>query len=565
MRNIFIITLIFSALTIFGQESKNPGPDDDTYQYALIEASRQKMIGNINEAIRLYESCIKSNPECDVAYYELGAIYSALKEKQKGEAYLKTAFELNPENYWYGIAYSELLKINKKLGSSLSVLKKMRKSNTENALTIDYKIAEIYTDQRKFKKAVKILDHIEKDNGVSEMVSFMKIDTYKKMGKIAETESEILKLVDQAPDYYGYRIILAEFYTEIRDTAKAISTYEIAYELDSTNIYAVTNLANLFLEKDQNEKAFFYLNRAFENDEIEVNNKVQALVIFNNDEQSLTTNKDFVEKLVLILLEKYPDNLDVKTVAFDFYNHTKNNLIALKIIKEIIEKKPDNYIIWQQALYNASLLEDYSEILSLSENAIKLFPNKAELYLFAGMAYMHKGEFENAYNKLKEGYKYKGELEQNKIQYLIFLAESAYKFDRKKESFIYYDELLQLDPENILVKNNYSYFLALEGIELEKAEKLSKETIVLEPENGTYLDTYGWILFTMGKYQDAKIYLEKALKDNESNSEILFHFAEVLNKLGKFDESKLYYIKAEKHGYDSEIIKRKLNELPENE
>jgi len=69
---IFFISLIsilsfLSEAQVVPYISKLPG--DYSYQYALIEASRQKMIGNVNESIKLYQACIKTNPDCDVAYY----------------------------------------------------------------------------------------------------------------------------------------------------------------------------------------------------------------------------------------------------------------------------------------------------------------------------------------------------------------------------------------------------------------------------------------------------------------------------------------------------------------
>ena len=53
---------------------------------------------------------------------------------------------------------------------------------------------------------------------------------------------------------------------------------------------------------------------------------------------------------------------------------------------------------------------------------------------------------------------------------------------------------LQLNPQNLPVLNNYSYYLSLDKRDLDKAEMMSGITIKAEPMNPTYLDTYGWIL-----------------------------------------------------------------------
>ena len=61
-----------------------------------------------------------------------------------------------------------------------------------------------------------------------------------------------------------------------------------------------------------------------------------------------------------------------------------------------------------------------------------------------------------------------------------------------------------------------------------QAEAMSYKTIKLEPNNGTYLDTYAWILFMEERYVDAKTYIDAALKNRDStenNSTVLEHAA----------------------------------------
>lgn len=60
--------------------------------------------------------------------------------------------------------------------------------------------------------------------------------------------------------------------------------------------------------------------------------------------------------------------------------------------------------------------------------------------------------------------------------------------------------------------NNYAYYLSEKGVDLHKAESMSYKTIKAEPNNGTYLDTYAWILFMEERYADAKTYIDQALK-----------------------------------------------------
>lgn len=92
---------------------------------------------------------------------------------------------------------------------------------------------------------------------------------------------------------------------------------------------------------------------------------------------------------------------------------------------------------------------------------------------------------------------------------------------KPKTLYAAYDKMLELDPGNAYVLNNYAYHMATNGGDLQKAEQMSAMTIKAEPSNPVYLDTYGWILHLRGKDDLAKIYLERALWNagNDANVE----------------------------------------------
>jgi tetratricopeptide (TPR) repeat protein len=565
MKIFLIVSGLVFWLSVYSQEKINNSvvKSEYSYQYALIEASRQKMIGNVNEAISLYLSCISSNPESGVAYYELGTVYSAMGENQKAEEKLAVAYKLDTKNYWYGIAYSELLKQNKNNSKSLKILKKVRKLNQNNRLTIDFKIAEILTEDKKYHKALNFLDKIERENGVSELISFKKVEIYKTLKNYVKAENVLTDLISKAPDVSEYQILMAELFSEIGDSIRALKAYESAFKIDSSNIYAVTNLADMYSSFGDNEKAYYYLNQAFQNKKIPLNSKIQTMIYINKDRDLIKKNKKQIELMIISLMVEYPDNFDVKTVAYDFYNGLEEHEKALAIIKNILITKKDDYIIWQQALYNASMLENFDEIIEIGEEALKYFPNKNELYLFVGMAEFQKENFEEAYNTLYQPFSSLKDDDKIKIQYLLFLSESAYKTNRKKQAYSFYDMLIELDPANDFTKNNYSYYLALDSIDLLKAKELSYSTINNSPENSTFIDTYAWILYQLGDFTTAKYYSEKAMVINgELDPDIIFHYAEILYSLNEYASSEKYYKLAEERGYDKQIVEKRLHKIP---
>jgi len=568
MKYIFVIAISLICELSFSQEKNYSMSSSSEYsfQYALIEASRQKMIGNINEAINLYQSCINAKKDCDVAHYELGTVYSAIGENARAEENLAIAYNLQPKNYWYGIAYSELLAQNNKKDKSLKILKKTRKLNKINSLTIDFKMSEIYTEQRKFKKALSILEDMESKNGVSEMISFKKIEIYKIKKEYKNAEEVIGSLIKEAPEVIEYQIILAEFFSEIEDTISALKAYERAFIMDSTNVYAISNLADIYSSRGEEEKSYFYLNQAFLNKNIPIESKIQTMMLLNKDRDLIKRKRSYIEKMITGLSLEYPENIDVKSVAYDFYNGLEEHAIALGIITEILLSKKSDFIIWQQALYNASMLENYEELITIGEEALKFFPNKSELYLFVGMAYFEKEKFEEAYKVLSIGYPSIKAGDRIKIQFLLFLSEISYKTNRKKEAYAYFDQLIIEEPDNDLTKNNYSYYLALDSTDLLKAKQLSYSTLINSPENATFVDTYAWILFKLLDFVNAKHYAEKAMVINaETDADIIFHYAEILYAVKEFELAEKYYKLASDHGFSKETIDKKLLQFSETE
>ncbi len=553
MKKVLFLLLVLISVNLAGQES-----DDYNYQYALTEAARQKVIGNLKEAIMLYKKCVETKPEESVAYYELGSIYGALKEPALAEDYLKKAYDRDPENYWYVLAYDQILKQNEKFHESVKVCRKFL--NVNNDSRVLFNIAESLESMGKYNKALKSLRKIEKEKGLSETVALKKVDIYKKKGEYEKGKQVLLTLRDQVPESPGYNILIAEYLEETGNMQEAVDYYKTAFDLDSTNVYAISNLADYYNKDGFSKKGYFYLEKAFALPQIKPEKKMNTLMFFLRNDSLMHADSLEIGKLVDEVAELYPDNYDINTVAYDFYNKTGQTGKSYPVIKKLIALKKDNYLIWQQALFSASRLGKYDDMVQFGEEGLKYFPNKPLLHLFTGIGWYQKNNYDKALKILSEGYKESLE-KPVKEQFLNFMGEAEYKAGNYKNAFDYFEELLSLEPTNNLVKNNYSYYLAIAGTNLERARKLSQETLKEEPSNSTYLDTFGWILYKSGDYTEARIYLEKALENTKDNSEILFHYAEVLYQLGDRDTALSYYKKARDNGLESDDVRKRIEEL----
>ncbi len=475
----WVILLFSSAIPSYAQDIS-----DYNYEYALIEAARQKMIGNVNEAIKLYNKCIEVNPKSDIAYYELGTIYAAFQKDSVSLNHLKIAYTLKPTNFWYVSAYGQMLGQSGYFKKASKVLKSYYRINKD--IKIRFLIAENYVDLKKYNKALKILNELEK-NGLSEVIVMKKLEIFRLTGQIENGKEVLNNLIQLFPEAPEYHIIMAEFLKDANDMPGAIQSFRSAYLIDTTNIYAISYLADYYIESKDAQNSLYFLSRAFSIKEIPSEKKISTILYVLKNDEDFKGFSVQIDTLVHQLLSLYPEDLDVKLVAYNYYIKFNQLTTAYDILKDVIEVKKDNYDFWQQIVYNASFLQRYDDVINYSREALSIFPNKKEMSLFQGIGEFQKKEYEASLATLSEAYN--DTIKDGvKIQFLTFIAEANYKLKNTEKAFQLFDSLLAIDSNNIVVMNNYSYYLALEKKNLSKALEMSKKTILAEPENTTFLD-----------------------------------------------------------------------------
>ena len=103
------------------------------------------------------------------------------------------------------------------------------------------------------------------------------------------------------------------------------------------------------------------------------------------------------------------------------------------------------------------------------------------------------------------------ELDPSDVRFWVYKVELMTTTKAKtKDIYAAYDRIIELNPGDLMTLNNYAWMLATHKGDLNKAEAMSAITIHEEPDNPTYLDTYGWIMYLKGQKDLAGFYLGKA-------------------------------------------------------
>ncbi|MCD4710293.1 MAG: hypothetical protein K8R52_05555, partial [Bacteroidales bacterium] len=216
-----LLGLMFSFVSVSrGQEQDN----NMDYQYALIEAVKQKNFGNLSEAIKLYNLVIKEKPECAVAHFEAGSIYLATNQFELARKNLNKAYLLDPGNEWYTIAYLNSLGALEEYKEVIEIVKEKMKSDPEQT-EWEFKLAVTYFALGKSGKARKILGRIEKEKGFSEKITLLKASIYENEEKYKLAREEIEKVMVLFPEAIQFRIVAAELCLKSGEETAAANYY----------------------------------------------------------------------------------------------------------------------------------------------------------------------------------------------------------------------------------------------------------------------------------------------------------------------------------------------------
>ena len=244
----------------------------------------------------------------------------------------------------------------------------------------------------------------------------------------------------------------------------------------------------------------------------------------------------------------------------DVYFQLNDSKKAFEAYEKSLTFGVTDFLIWNRYLILGIELQEYDRVYKNGMRAIELHPIQPTLYLFSGFAASYNKEHEKAITLFNKGLNYVVNNKPLKAEFYNYLGDSYHFFGNDKKSDECYEKSLDLIPDNVLVLNNYSYYLSLRQKDLEKAERMSKQCVELSPNQPTYQDTYGWVLYKLKRFNEAEEWLKKAVEGDSKSPVIIEHYGDVLYQLNHKKEALEYWKKAKNIGGDSELLNKKVRE-----
>ena len=549
---LFIICLVLlsGATTAQKKEKKEKGkqqetaatitPQDRQNTAKFIEAVKERLNGNLTQSENLLIEVIAKNPSHDAARYEYARILLEKNRYSAAVEELNEAIRLNDTNLWYKVLLAQTYDQTRQFAASEKLWAGITKQDPQNIEYLYYySLSLIY--QNKLKEAVNVYNLIEMQTGVNEDITNAKKGIWLHLNKVDNAAKEMEKLAEAYPFESKYYLDIADLYIINKMQEKAIPYFKKAEKIDPNNPKINVSLYNYYTEEKKYDEAFGHLKNAFLSPDLHLDEKIRIIMGYYK------SPKDSLKSYQLLdnMLKAHPDDPIAWSMYADFLTRDKRLHEAKIAFEKVISRNESKYLVWEQYLAILLDLNEWDEAHKQSHVAMSLFPTQALPYLAHGMASIFKNEYENAVFALEEGKKYATE-DYLLMQINLFLAESYSQLKNFENSDKCYEELIRKYPQNPTFHNNYSYSLSERNLRIDYALLLAKKAVELAPNTATFEDTYAWAFFKNQDYQNAKLWLEKALKNGgNTDYDILIHYSQVLEKLGESELSEEYKQKAE--------------------
>jgi len=516
----------------------------------LIDAERELILDNEYKALELFKAVLEIAPNNPVVNFKIAEILIKNGESREALPYATKAMNLDKSNKYYILLAAEVHKALSDFDEAARLYQQMIDEipGTESYL---FDLAIIYQYQGKNEKALATYRQAEEIFGMNEMVLREKQKIYLKKRDYPSLIADWDKLIKENADNDRYAIELCEFLISqnLMDEAK-----ERLQNLKN-NKHADLLMSEIALSEGNTALAMDLAESTMGSSDVDFQAKLQVL---NRFLDFVITSEEFdkVSQMAMSLAADYPNQYEVQAFTGDVMYRLEKKEEARKFYLKAIKLDPTNYGVWQNILSVESDLNQFDSVIVHAEQAMEYFPNQAALYYFAGTGYLITKNFKRSVQVLDQGKKYATDPKLLTIFYgqLGDAYNGMKQFDK---SYSAYDDALKADPQNDHVLNNYSYFLSLRNEKLDKALAMSTRLATMHPDNPTYLDTHGWVLYTLGRYEEALIYLRKAANLQDDGT-VIEHYGDVLYKLGRIDEAIDQWKRASQYEDASKNIEKKI-------
>lgn len=510
-----------------------------------IEGVRSFCAGDYRSAESGLSACLRLEPENDAAMYYLAMISMSRNETDRALSLLEKASAISPENAWYRLATARLYSGIGENGLAISVYESLIAEHPSKS-DYYYELIDLLVRTGELDKALSTLDRIEELRGVDELTCNARYEILIRQNRLDDAEAVVRKMDEDFPSART-ALLLGDLNKSRYNDSTALRYYKKALALDPDFTPAYFGVAEVY----RMERNFYYY---FQNIDVflsspDMNPEMKASyfqeIVFPSG--MVQVFKPQVDTMILCTLHAHPEDTTVLSLAGSYYIAVDSVDRGLELLRRNVELHPDVKSVHSALLGQLYYLENWEQLIPAAAQTVESFPEDITLREVLAIAYWQHGEIEEAVKVYHRILKDIPKDHPMLINCYGSLGDLYHELGNRRQSYACYEKGLRIDDNYSPILNNYAYYLSEERRNLKKALEMSRKTILNEPENATYLDTYGWLLYLTGDYEKARKYLKDAMVyGGKENAEVLDHYAEALFALKEYNLAFLYWGNADK-------------------
>ena len=537
--------------------------DDQRMKYFFYEAVEQQNKGNYDAAFDLLNHCLTINPNAAEVYFTIASYYTELGRDSMAMHSMERAAVLSPQNDIY-IERLALSYVNtQNYGKAIDTYERLYSNNRDRTDVLSI-LAQLYNQQKNYDKVVSTWERIEQVEGSNEQITLSKMRAYSLKGDKKAELNALKQLSDKYPNDLNYRVMMGNWLLQNGREDDALDEYEAVLEQEPDNVSAQMSMLDYYKQVGDDSLAQDMIEKVLISSKTPSATKIHILrQVVDENERVGAGSLEIIRLFQRILAEPQttPDMTELYASYLKLKEYPQDTIDV--VLEKALEIAPDEAGARLQLIQSAWGRKDFDRVIDLCRTAQQYNPDDMAFYYFMALGYNMQDRVDEAIDATRRGVAVINE-DSNKDLVSDFYGLRGDLYHTKgmlEEAFAAYDSCLVWKSDNVPCLNNYAYYLSLTGKNLQKAEQMSYITVKAEPNNGIYLDTYAWILFMQGRYEESKIYIDQALKNDETPSaDVIEHAGDIYWKCGDHAAALKFWQQAVDKGGDSKVLLKKLKQ-----
>ena len=563
-------------------------PKKNDVSFYLASANLLLSSGDPGGAGNALREALTADPKSSQAHMALGNFYLIQKDKKRAGEEFKKAAELAPIRSIERLKYAAFTSEVGELDETRRIATEMTKQ-APDYLPGWSLLAELALKDKKYDEALALLENVFSRDSQNVDGRRTQCNVLLTKGDAKQAVAVMEQLDKTYPDVPLVKYQLAQAYFQDHNMSQATLALDQAVAVNPNYDDAVLLLSKINVATGHSEKVIEPLNRLLQR---KADLKSAALVlaaaygsrdrlddaIATLENQAKLAPSDPQLQIALGLTyaqaKRYdearqayekaaqlaPDNLWPVDQLVDLDLRDKRFDAARQRIQRQFEKNPgspaahyfEGKILAAEGKWEAVQVE--------LRKAIELDPNLVAAYDLLVQSYLATNKVTQAINELQ------AQLAKtpNNAQVLLTLAllyEHTEKFPQARDA---YEKLLSMSPNYVAALNNLAFLEAEHLNDLDKAYELARKARDLQPQDPAIADTFGWVLYKRGDYQEALPILQESAQKAADRPEIQFHLGMTAYMMGQTDLARDALKKAASATHDftgKEESKRRLASL----